>query len=80
MLTSLSEGKATGITPDGRVYTSSNAGLTWVEQGTVPGQTAAIAAHTIDDSMLRIWVATGDSVQVSNDNGQTFTDIRSNHQ
>ncbi|NJC22674.1 photosystem II stability/assembly factor-like uncharacterized protein [Arthrobacter pigmenti] len=79
MLTALSEGKATGITPEGVVYTSGNAGVTWVERGAVPGEPAAIAAHTLDDTTLRIWVATGDSVQVSNDNGQTFTDARSNH-
>lgn len=79
MFTSLSEGQATGITPDGVVYTSSNAGLTWAERGTVPGQPAAIAAHALDDSTLRIWVATEDGVQVSSDNGQTFTDIASNH-
>ncbi|NOJ60925.1 exo-alpha-sialidase [Arthrobacter sp. 260] len=80
MLTALSEGKAAGITPEGRIYTSSDAGLTWVEQGVVPGEAAAIATHMLDDSTLRIWVATEDSVQVSNDNGQTFMDIRSNHQ
>lgn len=80
MLTALSEEQAAGITPEGLVYASSDAGSTWVERGTVPGQAAAIAAHALDDSTLRIWVATEDSVQVSNDNGQTFTDIRSNHQ
>lgn len=80
MFTTLSEGQAAGITPEGRIYTSSNAGLTWMQQGTVPGTAAAIAAHALDDSTLRIWVATEDSVQVSNDNGTTFTDIRSNHQ
>ena len=80
MLTALSEGKAAGITPEGVIYTSSDAGLTWAEQGTVSGDAAAIASQVIDDSTLRIWVATHDSVQVSNDNGQTFTDLRSNHQ
>lgn len=79
MLTALSEGRAAGITPEGQVHTSSDAGLTWIEQGTVPGQAAAIAAHALDDSTLRIWVATEDSVQVSNDNGRSFTDIRSSH-
>ncbi|WP_299169858.1 F510_1955 family glycosylhydrolase [uncultured Arthrobacter sp.] len=80
MFTALSEGQAVGITPEGQIYTSSDAGLTWAEQGTVSGQPVAVAAHTLDDSTVRIWVATEDSVQVSNDNGQTFTDIRSNHQ
>lgn len=80
MFTALSEGQAAGITPEGVVHTSSNAGLTWVQQGTVPGPVVAIAAHALDDSTLRIWVATEDNVQVSNDNGHTFTDIRSSHQ
>lgn len=75
MFTALSEGQAAGITPEGHIYTSSNAGLTWVQQGTVPERAAAIAAHALDDSTLRIWVATEDSVRVSNDNGKTFTDI-----
>lgn len=80
MLTALSEGKAAGITPQGLIYTSGDAGLTWKEQGTVPGQAAAIATQVIDDSTQRIWVATEDTVQVSNDSGQTFSDLRSNHQ
>lgn len=80
MLTALSEGQAAGITPDGRIFTSEDAGLTWAEQGTVPGEAAAIDAQVLDDSTLRIWVATADSVQVSNDNGRTFTNIRSSHQ
>lgn len=80
MLTALSEGKAAGITTEGQIHTSDDAGLTWVEQGPAPGEAAAIATQMLDDSTLRIWVATENSVQVSNDNGQTFTDIRSNHQ
>ncbi|WP_334683371.1 F510_1955 family glycosylhydrolase [Arthrobacter sp. CAN_A212] len=80
MFTALSEGKAAGITPEGQIHTSADAGLTWVEQGSAPGEAAAVATQLLDDSTLRIWVATENSVQVSNDNGQTFTDIRSNHQ
>ncbi|MBG6181412.1 photosystem II stability/assembly factor-like uncharacterized protein [Arthrobacter sp. CAN_A1] len=80
MLTALSQGATAGITPEGQIHTSDDAGLTWTEQGTVPGQVAAIATHLLKDSTQRIWVATENGVQVSNDNGQTFTDIRSSHQ
>lgn len=78
MFTALSDGKAAGITPDGEVHTSSDAGLTWEKQGTVPGEAAAVAIQVIEESVLRIWVATHDGVQVSNDNGRTFSDIRAN--
>ncbi|MHA7294100.1 F510_1955 family glycosylhydrolase [Arthrobacter sp. HLT1-21] len=80
MLTALSGGEAAGVTVEGQIHTSSDAGLTWVPQGAVRGEASAIATHVLDDSTLRIWVATEDGVQVSNDNGQTFGDIRSNHQ
>nr|WP_237742156.1 exo-alpha-sialidase [Arthrobacter sp. CAL618] len=80
MFTALSEGAAAGITPEGQIYTSRDAGLTWVEQGTIPGQAAAIATHLVGDLTLRIWVATETGVQVSDDNGQSFTDIRVNQE
>ncbi|MHA7155588.1 F510_1955 family glycosylhydrolase [Arthrobacter sp. TMN-50] len=80
MLTALSEGIAAGITPEGQIHTSRDAGLTWTKQGIVSGQAAAITTHMLDDGLMRIWVATEDRVQVSNDNGRTFTNIRSNHQ
>lgn len=79
MLTALAEEeRAAGITPDGRVYTSSNGGVTWQEQGTVPGQAAAIATQTLE-STQRIWVATEEGVLASNDNGRTFSDIGSHN-
>ena len=80
VFTALSEEKAAGIGPDGRVYTSSDGGVSWVAQGSVEGEASAIATQVIDGSTQRIWVATHDSVQVSNDNGQTFTALRSSRQ
>lgn len=79
MLTALSGGKAAGVTPEGQIHTSVDAGLTWVEQGLAPSGVAAIATELLDDGTPRIWVATENSVQVSNDNGQTFTNFRSSH-
>jgi photosystem II stability/assembly factor-like uncharacterized protein len=76
MHTALSDERAAGVTPDGRVYTSDDSGETWKEQGTVPGQPAAIATQALD-STQRIWVATGEGVQVSNDSGRTFTKMKS---
>lgn len=76
IVTALSEEAAAGITPEGQVYTSQDAGVTWVAQGAISGQGAAIATHLVEDQTLRIWVATDTGVQVSDDNGQSFTDIR----
>lgn len=75
MFTTFAGTTAVGVTPDGTVHTSKDAGLTWLEQGRVQGQPAAIAAdHTADDTH-RIWVATDRGIEVSSDNGTTFTPL-----
>lgn len=75
MFTTFAGTTAVGVTPDGTVHTSADAGLTWVEQGRVEGQPAAIAVdHTADDTH-RIWVATNKRIEVSSDNGASFTPL-----
>ncbi|MEG9250151.1 exo-alpha-sialidase [Arthrobacter sp. Soc17.1.1.1] len=63
---------AIGVTPDGTVHTSVDAGLTWPQQGSVQGKPAAIAAAHTGDDTHRIWVATAEGIEVSSDNGTTF--------
>ncbi|WP_368784588.1 F510_1955 family glycosylhydrolase [Arthrobacter sp. SX1312] len=66
---------ATGVTPDGTVHTSADAGLTWTQRGTIQGEPAAIAADHTGDDTHRIWVATAEGIEVSGDNGETFTPL-----
>ncbi|MHA7282260.1 F510_1955 family glycosylhydrolase [Arthrobacter sp. TMS2-4] len=63
---------AVGVTPDGTIHTSADAGLTWAQQGTIQGEPAAIAADHTGDDTYRIWVATDQGVEVSSDSGATF--------
>ncbi|WP_442884911.1 F510_1955 family glycosylhydrolase [Arthrobacter sp. Soc17.1.1.1] len=63
---------AIGVTPDGTVHASSDAGLTWEQRGAVEGEPAAIAAAHTNDETHRIWVATAEGIEVSSDNGATF--------
>ena len=72
MFTAFSGTTAVGVTPDGTVHTSEDAGLTWLEHGRVEGQPAAIAADHTGDDTHRIWVATDKGIEVSSDDGQTF--------
>jgi hypothetical protein len=66
---------AIGVTPDGAVHTSADAGLTWEQRGTIEGEPAAIAAAHTNDDTHRIWVATAEGIQVSSDDGQTFAPL-----
>ncbi|RJT96652.1 exo-alpha-sialidase [Arthrobacter frigidicola] len=74
-LTAFAGSDAVGIAADGQVHTSIDGGLTWRERGTIDNQPAAIAATRTSDGTLRVWAATDSGVQVSSDNGLTFTDL-----
>lgn len=63
---------AVGITPDGQVHVSNDAGLTWTDTGSMQGQPDAIAAAESTGEDLKVWVATQENVQLSNDGGKTF--------
>jgi len=62
---------AVGVAPDGAVQVSQDAGKTWEPTGSVSGHPAAVAAEK-EGGTLRIWVATGSSVEYSDDGGATF--------
>ncbi|MCU1631577.1 MAG: hypothetical protein JWM61_229 [Micrococcaceae bacterium] len=68
---------AIGVTPDGTIHTSADAGLTWAQRGTIEGEPAAIAAAHTNDDTHRIWVATVEGIEVSSDNGATFQPLTS---
>ncbi len=63
-----------GVTPDGQVHLSRDAGLSWTSTGSIRAQPAAIAARKNDTGGLKVWIATPEKVQVSGD-GNTFAAI-----
>ncbi|WP_035782811.1 F510_1955 family glycosylhydrolase [Arthrobacter sp. H14] len=65
--------QAAGVTPDGQVYTSDDAGLTWQSGGSIDVEPHAMAAVTGDEGQLQIWIATAQDIRVSTDGGQTFS-------
>ena len=63
---------AVGITPEGQVHLSDDAGSTWEETGGTTGQPVAAAGED-SDGEVRLWVATQDGVELSEDGGSTFS-------
>ena len=61
-----------GITPDGNVHVSTDAGLTWTPTGKVEGQVQAVTAQADPTGKPAIWVATAKGVQRSSDGGASF--------
>ncbi|GAB3272200.1 hypothetical protein GCM10027449_08570 [Sinomonas notoginsengisoli] len=65
--------RAVGITPDGKVYASADAGLSWTPVGTVSGGVDALTAAAPEaNSPVRVWVATEEGLRESTDGGVTF--------
>ena len=75
VFTTFAGNTAVGVTPEGVVHTSPDAGLTWQQRGSIEGEPAAIAAAHTNDETPRIWVATAEGIEVSSDNGATFTPL-----
>ena len=63
---------AVGVDPDGAVHVSRDAGVTWEEAGGQTAQPAAVAAEVVDGD-LRIWVATEEGIEFSEDGGASFS-------
>ena len=63
---------AVGVAPDGTVHVSRDRGLTWTTTGGQTGRPAAVAADAADDA-LRIWVATEEGIEFSEDGGASFS-------
>ncbi|MET4901729.1 exo-alpha-sialidase [Paenarthrobacter sp. CC6] len=64
--------EAVGVTPDGTVYISSDAGTVWNKTGTIDGEIQAIAASEGAEGRPWIWAATTTGLAVSTDGGVTF--------
>ncbi|WP_104091731.1 F510_1955 family glycosylhydrolase [Arthrobacter sp. GMC3] len=62
-----------GIAPDGAVYVSADAGLSWAKTGAISGEVETITALETSPGKPTIWVATTAGVVVSTDSGATFT-------
>ncbi|QYF91039.1 F510_1955 family glycosylhydrolase [Arthrobacter sp. PAMC25284] len=67
-------GEAVGVAPDGSVYHSPDAGVSWTQTGTVTGEVQAIAATSASasDGTLQVWAATSSGLVKSTDGGATF--------
>ncbi len=64
--------EAVGVAPDGTVYSSPDAGLSWQQAGTISGGVQAVAATEGTGGKPSIWAATSTGVIVSSDGGSTF--------
>lgn len=64
--------EAIGVTPDGAVSISADAGLSWVRTGRISGEVQAVAAMEGTAGKPWIWAATAEGVQVSTDGGRVF--------
>lgn len=61
-----------GVSPEGIVHISQDAGQTWTETGGSTAQPSAIAAHANEEGELRIWVSTEKGIEFSDDEGVSF--------
>ncbi|MDF9279487.1 exo-alpha-sialidase [Arthrobacter sp. EH-1B-1] len=75
LLTALAGDKAVGVTPEGDIHTSADAGVTWAKKGSIGAAPTAIDTHTDDGADQEIWVATETGVKVSGDGGTSFNDL-----
>lgn len=62
-----------GVSPDGVIYISQDAGQTWEEAGGTTAAPSAMAASKEGESDLRIWVSTEQGIEYSEDGGASFT-------
>ena len=67
-----SAAEAAGVAPDGTVYTSADAGLSWKNTGKINGSVQAVAASEGSKGSPWIWAATTAGLVVSTDGGATF--------
>lgn len=64
--------EAVGVTPEGTVYVSADAGTVWNKSGKIDGEIQAIAASEGAEGSPWIWAATTTGLSVSTDGGATF--------
>ncbi|MCW2580581.1 MAG: hypothetical protein JWR82_2182 [Blastococcus sp.] len=69
---------AAGITPDGAVWTSTDAAASWQQRGQLDTAPSAVAATGTDGGGLRVLAVTAHSLLESTDGGATFTTLLEN--
>lgn len=65
---------AVGVAPDGEVHISRDAGLSWEATGGTAMESGAITAAPGDEG-VRIWIATAEGVEFSDDSGTSFSTL-----
>lgn len=65
---------AVGVAPDGQVHISRDAGLSWKATGGTAAEPGAITAAPGNEA-VRIWIATAEGVQFSDDSGASFSTL-----
>jgi hypothetical protein len=64
-----------GVTPEGEVAISTDAGLTWQLRAELKAQPHAVGAELTDGGKPRLLVVTDDAIRESTDGGTTFTKL-----
>jgi photosystem II stability/assembly factor-like uncharacterized protein len=62
-----------GVTPEGTIAVSDDAGATWTERAGVGGPPQAVAASPLPDGSLRVLVVSADAILDSRDGGASLT-------
>ncbi|GAB4098445.1 F510_1955 family glycosylhydrolase [Sinomonas halotolerans] len=67
--------RAVGVTPDGVVYSSADAGVSWTRVGELGSRATALTAAAEPGGPVRVWAATLDGLVESADGGATFAPL-----
>lgn len=65
---------AVGVTPDGQVHISRDAGISWEATGGTAAEPGAVAAAPAGEE-TQIWIATSEGLQFSEDSGANFSTL-----
>ena len=75
MLAWADKATAAGITIDGTVAVSTDAGTTWEERARTSDSPQAVGASTTAEGGLRVLIVSSDGVHDSTDGGETFAPL-----
>jgi hypothetical protein len=74
LMTAFADAKtAVGVTPAGEAYISRDAGETWEKAGGSTARPSAVAASADGEGGVKIWVATENGIESSDDGGTSFS-------
>jgi len=69
------QGTVAGITPDGQVLISTDAGLSWNERGRIEGEPQALSARSDGTDGVHVQVVNDTTVVTSTDDGRSFAPL-----